>query len=74
MHIKVKVHTKARKERIEKISEEKLEVHIKEKPENNVANRKLLFLLSEYFKVSQGDVKIIKGHHSPNKIIFVNQA
>ena len=71
MYIKIKVHTNQNKEKLEKVSEDRFECFMKEKAENNAANKKLRELLSEYFGISQGSIKIVKGHHMPNKIILI---
>ena len=73
MHIKVKVFTDSNKEEIERISEDKFECHLKEKPQNNAANKKLISIFSEYFGLPENKIKIVKGHHSPSKILSVEQ-
>ena len=69
MYIKVKVITGAKKEKIIKKSEDSFDIFVKEKAERNLANRRILELLRDYFKVYNGSIRIVNGHHSPNKII-----
>jgi len=71
MHIKVKVSTDQNKEKIEKISEDRFECFVKEKPENNMANKRLIELLAQYFGITENKVRIVKGHHSPSKIFSI---
>ncbi|MEK7552137.1 MAG: DUF167 domain-containing protein [Patescibacteria group bacterium] len=73
MHIKVKVFTESNKEAIERISADKFECHLKEKPQNNAANKKLLSIIAEYLGLPENKIKIVKGHHSPSKILSVEQ-
>lgn len=69
MLIKIKVFTGAKKEKIVKKSDDSFDIHVKEPAERNLANKKILELVRKYFKVYNSIVKIVKGHHSPSKII-----
>ena len=73
MYIKVKVTPSAKKEKLEKKSEELFEISVKEKARQNMANEKVKELLAEYFGIMKGSVKIISGHKSPSKIISINK-
>jgi len=72
MYIKVKAFPKSKKESIEKLSQNKFEIRIKEKAERNLANQRIIEILAEYFGVKEKDVKIINGHHHPSKLISIN--
>ncbi len=71
MYIKVKVFTEAKKEKIVKKSKDHFDIFVKESAERNLANKKVLELVRDYFKVYNGNVRIVRGHHSPSKIISV---
>ncbi len=71
MHIKVKVTTGAKKEKIEIKKQDVFVITVGEKAERNMANKRVRELVAEHFKVSIGKVKIISGHHSPSKILEV---
>lgn len=71
MYIKVKVQPNSKKELFEKMSEDTFAISVKEKAILNMANKRVLELLADHFSVSKGDLKIISGHRSPNKIINV---
>ncbi|MBU4536416.1 DUF167 domain-containing protein [Patescibacteria group bacterium] len=73
MYIKVKVFPKSKKESLEKIKDFRFEIRIKEKAEKNMANKRVLELLAEYFKIRVKDVKIISGHHHPVKLLSVDE-
>lgn len=73
MYIKVKVKTNAKKEKIVKKSEDHFDISVKEPAERNLANKKVLELVRNYFKVYNGKVRIVSGHHSPSKIISLDK-
>lgn len=72
MYIKVKVKAGNKKERFEKISEDHFNVAVIEPAERGLANKRVLELVREYFKVYNSDVRIVSGHHSPGKIISID--
>ena len=72
MHIRVRVKADQKIESIEKIEEDRYAISVKEKAERNNANNRALDLLSETLKVPKGKIKIITGHHMPNKIMFIS--
>ncbi len=72
MYIKVKAIVGAKKEKIIKKSEDRFEISVKEPAERNLANKKILELVRDYFKVYNGNIKIVSGHRSPSKIISID--
>lgn len=72
MYVKVKAITGAKKEKFTKISDDHFEISVKEPAERNMANKRILELLRDYFKVYNGSIRIVSGHHSPSKIISIN--
>jgi len=73
VYIKVKVKTNAKKDNIVKKSEDHFDISVKEPAERNLANKKVLELVRTYFKVYNGKVRIVSGHHSPSKIISLDK-
>jgi len=71
MYIKVKVFPKSKKESIKKVKDLRFEIRVKEKAEKNLANKRVLELLADYFEVGEKDVKIINGHHHPIKLLKI---
>ena len=69
MYIKVKVVVGAKREKIVKKTEDRFDISVKEPAERNLANKRILELVRDYFKVYNGEVRIVSGHHSPSKII-----
>lgn len=73
MYIRVKVKTGQKKTFLRKIKEDTFEVHVREKAEKNLANKKVCELLFSYFNEPDGGVKIINGHHSPIKLLKIGK-
>ena len=47
------------------------EVSIKDIPENNKANNKIIKLLAKFFKAQQNKIKIIKGNTAKIKLVEI---
>jgi len=71
MYVKVKVEANSKKEKFEKIDDDTYKIQVREKAERNLANIRVLELLSSNLAIEKKRIKIITGHHSPNKILFV---
>ncbi len=71
MYIKVEVITEAREEILKKINSDSFVISVRQKPERNEANRRVLELVRKEFGGQRVMVKIINGHHSPHKILSV---
>lgn len=70
MYIHVKARTKQKEEYIKELKEGYFEISVKEKAENNMANRRILEILSKHFDTTK--IRIINGHRSPSKLISVD--
>jgi len=73
MYIRVKVLAGAKKESFEKVSETEFKVSVREPAERNLANRKILSLFKDFNSPKRVIIKIISGHHSPLKILSVDE-
>jgi len=71
MFIKVKVQAGARKEKIEKKSDDHFIISVKEPAERNLANNRICEIIALNFNVPRKAVRIINGHQSPSKILSV---
>jgi uncharacterized protein len=71
MILKIKVKPGSGKQEITKISNDEYLVSLKQRAEDNKANIELIKLLKKYLKVEVGDINIIKGLKSKNKIIEI---
>ncbi len=70
MYIKVKIIAGARKELVEKVSDDHYNISVKQKAENNNANTRLLEIMHKEYPNSI--IRLISGHHSPSKIISID--
>jgi len=71
MRIRVLAKPNANKGEVKKIDQDYYMVSVKEPPVKGEANRAILKLLSEYFKVSLSKVRMVHGHTTRNKTIEV---
>ena len=71
MFLKVKLHPKSKKQKIEKLSDDKFEIWVKSKAEENKANYEMLELLSEFLEIEKKNLRLISGHHRPGKMIEI---
>lgn len=69
MLIKIKAKTKAKKEVVNKKSEDSYVISVKEPAEENSANERILEILKRLFP--RRALRIVKGHHSPSKIVEI---
>ncbi len=71
MIIRVKVFPDSKRNEIIKISENSFEIKVREKPVKGEANKKVIKILSDYFKVPESKIRIIKGFKERNKIFEI---
>lgn len=71
MRITVKVKPRSKKESVKKIADNFFEVCFNVAPEKGKANKKLILMLSDYFKIPQSNFKIVSGRSSNKKIIEI---
>ena len=69
MYLKIKVVVDSKEEKVEKTSDNSLNIWTKMPAENNLANNRVLEVVRmEYPNKS---VRIVSGHHSPSKIVSI---
>ena len=71
MYIKVEVLTGAKKESVEQKGADSFIVGVREKAEQNLANRRVMEIIRREFGGKDVSVKIINGHRQPHKILSV---
>ncbi|MFH1854644.1 MAG: DUF167 domain-containing protein [Candidatus Omnitrophota bacterium] len=67
--IELKVITKAKREGIEKIADDRYRIKVLAPPENGKANKRVIELLSEKFGIKKGKIRIVSGEKSCKKIV-----
>lgn len=69
--ISVKVITRAKKEEIQKISDDSYRIKVSTPPEKGRANERIIELLAEEFGVKKQDIRIVSGETSNRKIVEI---
>ena len=69
MLIKIHVKTSAKKESLKKRGPDLFEINVREPAEDNMANKRILGIMHATYP--DATIKLIKGHHSPHKIVDV---
>ena len=73
MKITVKVKTNSKTERIEKNDSGIYNIWVSAIPEKGRANKRVIEILSDHFKVSKSSINIICGEMSKSKIIEIKE-
>ncbi len=71
MLVRVYVTPNAKQARVVKVSEDYFEVWVDERVVGGRANKRLLEILAEHFKVSKSRITILKGTKTRNKTIQI---
>jgi len=71
MLIRVYVTPNAREAHVVRVSEDYVEVRVDERAVGGRANKRLLEILAEHFKVQKSRISILKGTKTRNKLVQV---
>ncbi|MBU1118997.1 YggU family protein [Patescibacteria group bacterium] len=71
--ISVTVIPRAKKQEVIPLSETQYKVKVHDAPEKGKANKEVVRLLADYFKVNKRNVRIVKGETGRSKIVEVHQ-
>ncbi|MBU1177562.1 MAG: DUF167 domain-containing protein [Patescibacteria group bacterium] len=71
MLIKVKAYPQAGKQEIIKKENDSFEIWVKEKPIQGQANRAIITILTDYFKIPRENIKLVRGFKQRNKIFEI---
>ncbi len=72
MYIRVKVKAGMKKESFVKISENRFEISVKEKAQHNMANKRIVELVAQYFNLDVKKIRIVSGQHHPAKLLCID--
>jgi uncharacterized protein (TIGR00251 family) len=72
MRIYLKVNPRSSQQSVEKMVDGNYKINLKSVPEKGKANKELIDLLADYFKISKSQIEIIGGKTSSRKIIEIN--
>jgi uncharacterized protein (TIGR00251 family) len=70
--IKVKVKPNSRSNEVMELDKDYFEVKVSVPPEKGKANKKVIELLSKYFKIPKSRITIISGELFKEKVIEIN--
>lgn len=70
MYIRVKAFPDAKKEHIEQDGE-RLRIFVREPAQDNRANKRITELVAQHQGVPADAVRLISGHHGPNKLFQI---
>jgi len=73
MYVKVRVTTGSKKEACEKIGDT-FHIAVKERSEQNQANKRIFELLEKLLKIPKKKIHMIKGHRGPSKLFSVDES
>lgn len=71
MKILVKVKTGKKEQKIKVIDKDHLEIELKSRPQEGKANKELIKLLAEHYRISQSQIFIAKGFKTKVKIVNI---
>lgn len=71
MYIKVRVKTGQKKESVVETTKTSFSISVKEKPERNSANARIIKIIAGKLGVPPKKVRIVSGHHAPSKLLSV---
>lgn len=71
MRVRIHVRPGARREKFERLPDDSFAASVREEAKDNAANRRIAELVALHFSVSLTAVRILRGHHSPTKVLEV---
>ena len=71
MFLKLRVHPDSKQSSIKRTAPDAFEVWVKAPAERGLANREALGFLAKALGKPAGNIRIVKGAHSPSKIVQV---
>ncbi|TPW21296.1 MAG: hypothetical protein FD126_831 [Elusimicrobia bacterium] len=71
MLIKLRVHPEAKKDAVERRAADHFDVWTRKPAERGLANAAVLALMGKALGIPAGRIRLVKGAHSPSKIIEV---
>lgn len=69
--IKIKVKPNSREQKVEVLPDGSFKIQVKSIAEKGKANEEIVKILADYFDMPRGNIRIILGHGSPNKLVEI---
>lgn len=74
MYIRVKAFPNAGKEVVEKLDDHRLQICVREPATDNRANKRIIEIVASHYNIPTNTVRIISGHHRPNKLLQIHSS
>jgi len=71
MYIKINALTTQKQEFLQETGTNRFLVSVRQKPEQNQANKRIIELMALHLSISVSSVRIVSGHHKPSKIFDI---
>ena len=71
MLVKIRVFPKSKINEIIKKSDNSFDVRVRVRPEKGLANRAVIDILADYFKIPTGKIRMVKGVKQRSKIFEI---
>jgi len=71
VRISVTVNPRSQNPGISRVSDKDFKIKVKSPPEKGKANKEVVKVVAQYFKVPKSQVSIVRGHTSRKKIIDI---
>jgi uncharacterized protein YggU (UPF0235/DUF167 family) len=71
MYIRVAVYPSSKRESVEEVGENRLEIKVKEPAERNLANVRVKELLALKYQIEVKQVRLVSGHQNSRKIFSI---
>ena len=72
MYIRVLVQTGKKRETFVQRNDTAFVITVREPAERNLANTRVIEMIADYYAVAVQKVRIISGHHNPQKMLSVD--
>ena len=72
MYIRVHVTPGSKKEQVTKSSDTEFHMRVREEAQQNMANKRVIVLLSQIFNVATSQIHLLTGHRSSTKMFSID--
>jgi len=72
VRVSLKVYPRSSRKEIVKGTDGSLKVYIRQAPADGKANKALIGILAEYYKIKKNDIRIVAGSTSRNKVVEID--
>ena len=74
MKVSLKVYPRSSREEVVKGADGNLKVYIRQAPADGKANKAMIGILAEYYRIKKNDIRIVTGSTSRNKVVEIDNS